>query len=107
MYETLDLRDNGPTSFQGNSVDRAVQNVELIRGPAMTASQLDLDPGTHLARIDQLVIRLDGMLDKRDLGANVLLGVSMARGHAVVWIIAREAKCSTSDCVVPVRSFVC
>lgn len=73
IYEALELRDNDPKRFLGKGVLKAVRHVNDLIGPAVmghdTANQFE---------IDQLMIDLDGSDNKGTLGANAILGVSMA-----------------------------
>lgn len=71
-YEAVELRDGDATLFGGTSVLKAVKNVEVI------AKALR---GMHVAdqrSIDQRLLDLDGTPNKSRLGANAVLGVSMA-----------------------------
>lgn len=79
-YEAIELRDADKKAFGGNGVLQAVRNVEEIIGPAIINNQFDLTQG--LKSIDQFVIKLDGTSDKSGLGANAILGVSMACARA-------------------------
>ncbi|HEX9563337.1 MAG TPA: phosphopyruvate hydratase [Gemmatimonadaceae bacterium] len=76
-HEALELRDGDPDRYLGKGVLRAVQNVEELIGPALR----DMDPGDQLG-IDQTLIELDGTENKGKLGANAILGVSMAVARA-------------------------
>src|SRR5207249_3664195 len=76
-YEACELRDGDKKRYLGKGVLKAVKNVNDIIAPkllGMNASeQLD---------IDQTMIALDGTPNKSRLGANALLGVSLAVAHA-------------------------
>ncbi|MBI1812652.1 phosphopyruvate hydratase [Candidatus Peregrinibacteria bacterium] len=72
-HEALELRDGDPKKFRGKSVQKAVANVE---GP-ITKALTGKDSADHRA-IDRLLIDLDGTAKKATLGANAILGVSMA-----------------------------
>lgn len=74
--EALDLRDGGPR-LGGLDVGRAVANVNAIIGPAL----IGRDAGDQTA-IDELLKALDGTPEKRRLGANATVAVSMAAAHA-------------------------
>ncbi len=78
-YEAIELRDGGE-AYGGAGVQQAVQNVREIIGPALLGRQYDLELG--LKEIDRLMIKLDGSPDKSNLGANAILGVSMACARA-------------------------
>ena len=75
--EALELRDGEPTRFGGKGVQKAVRHVNEILGPAIEG----LDP-TDQRVIDQVMLERDGTPTKRELGANAILGVSMAVARA-------------------------
>lgn len=79
IYEALELRDGDKSAFLGKGVDKAVNNVKEIIGPAL----IGLDT-SDLAAIDNKMIELDGTPGgfKKKLGANAILGVSMACARA-------------------------
>lgn len=76
-FEALELRDGDPGRHRGKGVLKAVRNVEAVLGPALTGRDA-LDQ----AGVDRLLLDLDGSADKGRLGANALLGVSLAVAHA-------------------------
>ena len=76
-HEALELRDGDPKRFGGKGVLGAVDNVISVIGPAI-AGEDALDQ----REIDALLLDLDGSPGKSNLGANALLGVSMAVAHA-------------------------
>jgi enolase len=76
-HEAVELRDGDEGRFGGKGVLRAVQNVTDRIGPEM----LGLDASDQ-AGIDALLIDLDGTPNKGELGANAILGVSLACAHA-------------------------
>jgi len=79
-YEALELRDGDPQRYQGAGVLRAVDNVERIIGPSLVGySPLDQQA------IDEKLNSLDGTPDKSNLGANAILGVSMAVAKAAAF----------------------
>ena len=75
--EALELRDGDPKRYKGKGVLRAVANVNDIIAPKI----LGLD-AIDQAYIDDLMIELDGTENKSSLGANAILGVSMAVARA-------------------------
>ena len=75
--EALELRDEDPGRFLGKGVLRAVDNVNNIIGPAINGMNV-----TEQALIDNTMIELDGTKDKSHLGANAMLGVSLACARA-------------------------
>ena len=76
--EAVELRDGDKTRYLGKGVRQAVENVN---GPIAKALA-DFD-GADQAGLDRRLIDLDGTENKGRLGANALLGVSMANAHAV------------------------
>ncbi len=76
-HEAVELRDADPERYLGKGVLKAVENVNEIIAPEL----LDLDASDQ-AGIDSILIDLDGTPNKQRLGANALLGVSMATSHA-------------------------
>jgi enolase len=76
-HEALELRDGEHTRYLGKGVHRAVANVNDVIGPEV----IDLD-AIDQAFIDQTMIELDGTPNKSRLGANAILGVSMAVARA-------------------------
>lgn len=72
-YEAYELRDGDPTRYGGRGVLRAVEHVnEPIRKAVVGLSALDQE------RVDTVLCRLDGTSQKKNLGANAILGVSLA-----------------------------
>ena len=76
-HEAVELRDGEPSRFAGKGVRRAVANVDDILEPAL-AGELALDQ----RRVDGILLELDATPDKSSLGANALLGVSLAVAKA-------------------------
>jgi enolase len=76
-HEAVELRDGDAGRFGGKGVLRAVANVTERIAPEL----LGLDASDQ-AGIDQLLIDLDGTPNKGELGANAILGVSLACAHA-------------------------
>jgi len=79
IHEALELRDNDPTIHMGKGVEKAIENVNKIIAPALIERDLDL---THQEEIDTFLIALDGTENKSRLGANAILGVSLAVARA-------------------------
>lgn len=75
--EALELRDNDPKRFLGKGVLKAVDNVNSIIAKALKG----LEPYNQ-REIDQILIELDGTENKSRLGANAILGTSMAVARA-------------------------
>ena len=76
-HEAIELRDHDPKRFLGKGVLRAVENVNNI-----IANELKGQSFTSQSELDNFLIHLDGTKNKKRLGANSLLGVSMAFGRA-------------------------
>ncbi|CAG2104165.1 unnamed protein product [Medioppia subpectinata] len=75
IYEALELRDNDKTKYMGKSVFTAVNNINSEIGPKLIAKNLD---EINQKEIDEFMIQLDGDANKKRLGANAILGVSLA-----------------------------
>jgi len=76
--EAIELRDKDPSRYGGKGVLKAVANVNGV----IASSLLGADASQQGA-IDQMLIDLDGTHNKSRLGANALLGVSLANAHAM------------------------
>lgn len=76
-HEAVELRDGDKKRYLGKGVLKAVENVNEVIAPEIIG--LDV---TQQAYIDQLMIDLDGTPNKAKLGANAILGVSMAVARA-------------------------
>ncbi|MFN3947696.1 MAG: phosphopyruvate hydratase [Aquificaceae bacterium] len=76
--EALELRDHDPKRYLGKGVLKAVDNVNSI-----IAKELAGLPADNQALIDKVLIELDGTPNKSKLGANAILGVSMAVARAM------------------------
>jgi enolase (EC 4.2.1.11) len=76
--EALELRDHDPKRYLGKGVLKAVDNVNGI-----IAKELKGLPAYNQREIDRLLIELDGTPNKGKLGANAILGVSMATAKAM------------------------
>ncbi len=74
--EALELRDNDKSRYLGKGVLKAVNNVNTIINNAVKGQVADF------TKIDKLLIKLDGTEFKSNLGANAILGVSMATAKA-------------------------
>lgn len=75
--EALELRDGDKGRYQGKGVIRAVENVNQTIAPEVVGLE-----ATNQADLDRLLCELDGTEDKRKLGANAVLGVSLAVAKA-------------------------
>ena len=76
-HEAVELRDSDSSRFGGKGVLRAVANVNEV-----IASELIDTPATDQTTIDHNLIQLDGTENKSRLGANAILGASLAAAHA-------------------------
>ena len=76
-FEAVELRDGDKNRYLGKGVQIAVDNVNDIIAPVI----IGMDAIDQIA-IDQAMISLDGTHNKSSLGANAILGVSMAVAHA-------------------------
>ena len=76
-FEAVELRDTGSKRYLGKGVRKAVRNVE----ETIAAEIIGLD-ATDQVYLDELMIELDGTANKKRLGANAILGVSLATAKA-------------------------
>jgi len=79
VHEALELRDGDKHRYLGKGVQKAVENVNTIIADALCNGFYD---ATEQALIDETLIELDGTENKEKLGANAILGVSMAVAKA-------------------------
>lgn len=77
MYEAVELRDDDKNVYMGKGVLKAVDNVNEIIAPEVTGMNV-----FDQVSIDNLMIELDGTPNKAKLGANAILGVSLAVAKA-------------------------
>ena len=77
-YEAVELRDGVASRYLGKGVETAVKNVNTVIAQALEGNYSVLNQVV----IDQTLIELDGTENKGKLGANAILGVSMAVAHA-------------------------
>ena len=78
MREALELRDDDPSRYKGKGVLQAVENVN----ETINKELIDQD-AFQQSEIDSILINLDGTENKGKLGANAMLGVSLATARAV------------------------
>jgi enolase len=76
-HEAVELRDNDKTQYLGKSVNKAVHNINTIIREQLKGSYI-LDQN----EIDLRMLELDGTPNKANLGANAILGVSLAVAKA-------------------------
>jgi enolase len=75
-HEAVELRDGDKERFGGKGVSKAVENVNSIISKAIVGKKFNQES------LDKSLIELDGTPNKGKLGANAILGVSMAFAHA-------------------------
>ncbi len=76
-HEALELRDGDPARFEGKGVRRALANIREVLAPRLSGHALADQSG-----VDRILRECDGTSNKSRLGANALLGVSLACAHA-------------------------
>ena len=77
IFEALELRDGDKSRYMGKSVQKAVDNVNNIIAPELIGEK-----ASHQKEIDTFMIDMDGTENKSKLGANAILGVSLAVAKA-------------------------
>jgi enolase len=77
IHEAVELRDNDKGTYLGKGVLKAVENVNNILSEELQGYYV-----TEQRDIDQRMIEIDGTPNKEKLGANAILGVSLAVAHA-------------------------
>ena len=76
-HEAVELRDGDKKRYLGKGVEKAVKNVNEVIAPELVGFDV-----TNQNAIDMMMIELDGTKNKGKLGANAILGVSMAAAKA-------------------------
>ncbi|MCY3086329.1 phosphopyruvate hydratase [Aerococcus mictus] len=76
-HEAVELRDGDKDRYEGKGVLKAVENVNTVIAEAIVGMEV-----TDQVGIDEAMIALDGTKNKGKLGANAILGVSLAAAHA-------------------------
>ncbi|GMM34743.1 phosphopyruvate hydratase [Saccharomycopsis crataegensis] len=79
IHEALELRDGDKSKWLGKGVLKAVANVNEIIAPAIVKADIDVKNQTA---VDDFLLKLDGTPNKSKLGANAILGVSLAAAKA-------------------------
>jgi enolase len=79
VHEALELRDGDKTRYSGKGVRQAVENVNKKIAPKLVRSKLN---PFDQRKLDKFLLDLDGTENKRNLGANAILGVSLAVAKA-------------------------
>jgi len=75
-HEAIELRDGDSKRYNGKGVEKAVKNVNTLISKVFKGKSFDQ------RSLDEALIKLDGTTNKGKLGANAILGVSMAFAHA-------------------------
>ena len=91
-HEALELRDKDKSRFLGKGVTKAVENVNTIIAPELFKKDLD---ALNQVELDRFLIELDGTEDKSRLGANAILGVSLA-----------ACKAASQSCGLPLYQYI-
>ncbi len=89
-YEAVELRDGDKDRYLGKGVLQAVQNVNEIVAPELEGIDV-----TEQKMIDEMLIKLDGTKNKSKIGANAILGVSLAC-----------AKAAAESCGLPLYKYI-
>lgn len=79
QHEACELRDGDKSKWGGKGVSKAVDNVNSIIGPALIKETIDVK---DQSKVDAFLNELDGTPNKTKLGANAILGVSLAIAKA-------------------------
>jgi len=104
IREALELRDGQAARFGGKGVLKAVQNVNSRIAPALIGAS-----GSDQVGIDRAMCELDGSANKKRLGANAMLGVSMAvaraaASHSGLPLYRYLGGCASQDLPVPMMN---
>lgn len=90
IYEAVELRDGDKKRYLGLGVQKAVNNVNELIAPKLIGKEV-----TAQREIDAIMIALDGSKNKGNLGANAILGVSLA-----------VAKCAAKSLNMPLYRYI-
>ena len=85
VHEALELRDKDENRYLGKGVQQAIANIEKVIAPALKGMDV-----SDQEKIDKTMIDLDGTPNKSNLGANAILGVSLAAVHAAANAAKKE-----------------
>ena len=83
-FEAYELRDQDKNSFLGKSVNNAVENINK----KIAKSLIGLDPEDQ-SKIDKVLLDLDGSENKKNLGANATLAVSLANSKSAALLVRK------------------
>lgn len=98
--EALEMRDGDKARYLGKGVKNAVANVNEKFAPALKGKSID-----DLEALDKIMLDMDGDAFKKNLGANAILGVSLALAHAKAASVKKplyEVLYVTNDYILPV-----
>ena len=90
VHEAVELRDGDATRYNGMGVSKAVDNVNTIIAKEVIGKEV-----TSQREIDEMMIALDGTPNKGKLGANAILGVSLA-----------VARCAANSLHMPLYRYI-
>ena len=79
QHEACELRDGDKSKWGGKGVTKAVKNVNETIGPKLIEEGIDVK---DQSAVDNFLIKLDGTKNKTNMGANAILGVSLAVAKA-------------------------
>lgn len=99
-HEACELRDGDPKRYLGKGVNMALNNVTELIGPKIKG----MDPCDQ-ETIDKLMIKIDGTENKSNIGANAILGVSIAVARAAANMLNKplfKYLGSDDSCILPV-----
>lgn len=107
VHEALEMRDGDKSKWMGKGVLHAVKNVNDVIAPAFVKANIDVK---DQKAVDDFLLSLDGTANKSKLGANAILGVSLAASRAAAAEknvplykhLADLSKSKTSPYVLPV-----
>ncbi|EPX75116.1 enolase [Schizosaccharomyces octosporus yFS286] len=109
VWEALEMRDGDKSKWGGKGVLNAIANVNNVIAPALVKANLDV---TDQKAVDEFLLKLDGTENKSKLGANAILGVSMAACRAgaaqkklPLWKYIAEVFGNKGPFTLPVPSF--
>lgn len=85
-HEAVELRDGDSSRFLGKGVEQAVENVNAVIAPELIDGEFTV---LEQVSIDKMLIQLDGTKNKEKLGANAILGVSIAVAKAAADLLGQ------------------
>jgi len=103
LHQAVELRDGDPRRYQGQGVDQAIADVNATLGPLLHGLD-SLDQ----REVDRQLLKADGTANKSRLGANALLGVSLAvarAGASFLGLPLHRYLGGVGSCVLPLPQF--